>query len=205
MSGFNLYSVMEDLDTTQVEKQVPALEQATEIVNFIAGKAVDALRKGPNRFLIAERLNRLGSVVVPHLEKLLKEANDSETRILAALVLLQFDSRVSVPYLLDAVAKDEEYAGLVAGHLAKLKIKEAIEVIINRLRDCDLKQVDLVVSLLDASAKIGGEIPSDLRQRLAASNTPWQLRTIYMRDFASPSNLEVNHLNPAQHNQFTLT
>jgi hypothetical protein len=53
------------LDTNQVEKQVPALEQATEIVNSLAFKAVDALIRGPNRFLVAERLQLLGSVVVP--------------------------------------------------------------------------------------------------------------------------------------------
>ena len=178
MSGFNLDSVMEDLDSNQVEKQVSALEQATEIVNFLAIKAVEALKRGPNRFLVAERLNLLGSVVVPHLEKLLKSSDNSETRILAALVLLELDSRVGVPCLLDAVAKDEDYAGLVARHLAKEGIKEAIEPIINRLRNCELQEVDLGVSFLDALAKLGGEIPLELRQRLIAADVPWQIRTM---------------------------
>ncbi|HAG79914.1 MAG TPA: hypothetical protein DCL61_01815 [Cyanobacteria bacterium UBA12227] len=44
---------------------------------------------------------------------------------------------------------------------------QAIEPIIKRLRNCELKQVDLVVSLLDALAKLGGALPSDLRQRLS--------------------------------------
>lgn len=178
MSGFNLDLVIDDLDTNQVERQVPALEQATEIVNFIAIKAVDALKRGPNRFLVAERLNLLGSVVTPHLEELLKNSDNSETRILAALVLLQFDSKVGVPYLLDAVIQDEDYAGLAARHLAKAGSKQAIKPIINRLMCCELKEVDLVVSLLEALAQLGGEIPSDLRQRLAASDAPWQIRTM---------------------------
>lgn len=84
MSRFSLDSVIQNLDTNQVEKQVPALEQATEIVNSLAFKAVDALIRGPNRFLVAERLQLLGSVVVPHLEKLLQESDDLETKILAA-------------------------------------------------------------------------------------------------------------------------
>lgn len=177
--SLNLNSVMEDLGTTQVEKQVPALEQAAEIVNSVAREAVETLRRGPNRFLVAERLKRLGSVVVPHLEKLLKESDDAETRILAAIVLLQFDSTVGLPYLLDAVTKDEDYAGLVVEHLAKVGIKEAIEPIINRLRNCELKQVDLVVSLLDALAKLGGILPSDLQLRLSAADVPWQISTMY--------------------------
>lgn len=177
MSGSYL-RVIEDLDSNQVENQIPALEQATKIVNSLAVKAVDALRRGPNRFLVAERLNLLGSVVAPHLEKLLKESDDSETRILAAIVLLQLGSKVGVPCLLDALNKDEEYAGLAAEHLAKVGIKEANYHIINRLRSCKLKQVDIVVSLLDALAKLGGILPSDLRERLVASDAPWQIRTM---------------------------
>jgi HEAT repeat protein len=188
MISLNLNSVMEDLGTPQVEKQVPALEQAAEIVNSVAREAVETLRRGPNRFLVAERLNRLGSVVVPHLERLLKESDDSETRILAALVLLQFDSRVGVPCLLDAVNQDEDYAGLVAEHLAKAGIDQAIEPIIKRLRNCKLQEVDLVLSLLDALAKLGGILPYDLQQRLSDVDVPWQISTMYTRNFAFQTN-----------------
>jgi len=176
MTHSNLNSVLEDLGTTQIEKQVPALEQAVDIVDSIAIQAVAALRKSPNRFLVAERLKRFGSVIVPHLEKLFQESDDSETQILAALVLLQFNSRVGVPCLLDAVTQDKDYAGLVAEHLAKLGIKEANEPILNRLRTCHLKEVDLVVNLLDALAKLGGILPSDFQQRLSAADVPWQIR-----------------------------
>ncbi len=198
MSRLNLNSVLENLETTEVDKQVPALEQAAEIVNSVAIKAVEALRKGPNRFLVAERLKCLGSVIVPHLEKLLNESDDSETRILAALVLLQFDSRIGVPYLLDAVTQDEDYAGLVAEHLAKAGIEQAIEPIIKRLRNCELKQVDLVVSLLDALAKVGGSLPSGLQQRLSAADVPWQIRTLYQSHFASLPNPQSPNLNNYQ-------
>lgn len=178
MSVFNLDRAIEYLETNQIDKQVSALEDATEMVNFLAIKAVDALRRGPNRFLIAERLNRFGSVIVPHLEELLKNSDNSEARILAAIVLLQLDSRVGVPYLVDAITNDEDYAGLAASHLAKVGIKAAIEPMIKRLRNCEIKDVDLVVSLLDALAKLGGEIPSELRQLLMAADVPWQIRTM---------------------------
>ncbi|MBD2776386.1 hypothetical protein [Iningainema tapete] len=205
MSRFNLDSVIENLDTNQVEKQVPALEEATEIVNSLARKAVDALIRGPNRFLVAERLQLLGSVVVPHLEKLLQESDDLETKILAALVLLQFNSRVGVPCLLDAIANNEEYGGLVAEHLAKKGIKEAIAPIINRLSTCELKEVDLIVNLLDALEKLGGEIPLELRQRLAAPNIPWQIRTMIDDTHISVSLANISRdakVEPALHPGF---
>lgn len=205
MTPSNLNSVLEDLGTTQIEKQVPALEQAVEIVDSIAIQAVAALRKSPNRFLVAERLKRLGSVVVPHLEKLFQESDNSETQILAALVLLQFNSRVGIPCLLDAVTQDKEYAGLVAEHLAKLGIKEAIEPILNRLRTCHLKEVDLVVNLLDALAKLGGILPSDLQQRLSAADVPWQIRTMYQNNFAALSNPESPDMNDYPKDKLTLT
>ncbi|MDF5730343.1 MAG: hypothetical protein PUP92_20555 [Rhizonema sp. PD38] len=178
MSRFSLDKVIQNLNTNQVEKQVLALEQATEIVNSLALKAVDTLRRGPNRFLVAERLQLLGSVVIPHLEKLLSESNEEETKILAALVLLQFDSWVGIPCLLDAIGLNKDYGGLVAKHLAKKGIKDALPPIINRLLTCQLQEVDLVVNLLDALEKLGGEIPLELRQRLAAPDTPWQIRTM---------------------------
>jgi hypothetical protein len=205
MTHSNLNSVLEDLETTQIEKQVPALEQAVDIVNTIAIQAVDALRKSPNRFLVAERLKRLGSVIVPHLEKLFQESHDSETQILAALVLLQFNSRAGIPCLLDAVTQDENYAGLVAEHLAKLGIKEAIEPILNRLRNCHLKEVDLVVNLLDSLAKLGGVLPSDLQQRLSAADIPWQIRTMYQNNFATLPNPESQDVKGYPKDKLTLT
>ena len=127
MSQFDVDSLLKDLECLEVEKQVLAVEQAGEIINFLAVKTVDAFRRSPQRFLIAERLYRLGSVVVPHLEKLLKESDNAETSILAAVILLRFGSKVGVSCLLEAVAKDEEYPSLAASSLAAAGIKEAIQ------------------------------------------------------------------------------
>jgi hypothetical protein len=41
--------------------QVSALEDATAAVQQVAAAAVAALRHGPNRFLVAERLHRLAA------------------------------------------------------------------------------------------------------------------------------------------------
>ncbi len=196
MSRFNLDSVIQDLETTQIERQIPALEQSVEIINSLATKAVDALVKGPNRFLVAERLNNLGSVIIPHLEELVRKSDELETKILITVVLLQFDSMIGVPCLLDAIAFDKDYAGLAAEHLAKKGIKEAIKPIIDRLYAMVLRteslhqEVDLVVQLINALAKFGGDMPSNLCQYLTAPNTPWQIRTLIQQEMCYVNSFE---------------
>ncbi len=101
---------MKDLDSTEIAKQIPAVEESVTIVDGLAIKAVEALQNSSNPFLVAERLNRFGSIIVPHLEKLLQESNNSEVNILASLVLLQLNSQVGIPFLLAAIKNDEEYA-----------------------------------------------------------------------------------------------
>ncbi|MBD2182254.1 hypothetical protein H6S82_11045 [Planktothrix sp. FACHB-1355] len=181
MSKIDLNLLMNNLESSQVEKQVLAVEKAGEIVNYIAVQTIEAFRKSQHRFLMAERLYHLGSVVVPPLEKLLKESDNSETSILAAVILLRFGSKVGVSCLLEAVAKDEEYPCLAATSLAAAGIKEAIEPMINRLKSCDLKNVDLAIGILSALEDLGSEIPSDLRDRLTAEDAHWQIRTYAKR------------------------
>jgi len=177
MSKVNLNSLIENLDSQHIEQQIPAIEQASDVVNTLAIKAVESLETSPNRFLVAERLSRFGSVIVPHLEKLLKESVHSEVQILTSLVLLQLNSRSGIPFLLNAVKDDEEYAILAAQHLAKIGFEDAIEPICDRLRNSSLEEVDLIVSLLDSLDKLNSKLPPDLLQRFSFDNISWQIKT----------------------------
>ncbi|MCL1465328.1 hypothetical protein [Argonema galeatum] len=184
MREFDINYLLEDLGSLEVEKQVIAVERVGEIVDFLAVKTVDAFRRSPHRFPMAERLYRLGSVVVTPLENLLKESDNLETSILASVILLRFGSRAGVSCLLDAIAKDEEYLSLAASSLAAAGIKEASDPMINRLRSCDINNIDLAIGLLNALEDLGSEIPSDLRDRLTGEDVPWQIRT-YTKRFDS--------------------
>ncbi|MFB2968097.1 hypothetical protein ACE1CD_03935 [Aerosakkonema sp. BLCC-F183] len=184
MSDINVDISLKNLQSSDAEGQLIAVEQAGKIVNFLAVQTIEAFRKSQHRFLMAERLYHLGSVVVPPLEKLLKESDNSETSILAAVILLRFGSKLGVSCLLEAVAKDEEYPCLAATSLAAAGIKEAIDPMINRLRSCDINNIDLAIGLLNALEDLGSEIPSDLRDRLTAEDVAWQIRT-YAKRFVS--------------------
>lgn len=178
MREFDLQSVIENLSSNEIEPQIVAVEKAAEISNFLTAKAIEALKKGPHRYFVSERLYRFGSAVVKPLEELLKESDDSETKILASLVLLRFGSKVGVPWLLDAVAKDEQYPSLVATCLAAAGITEAIEPIVARLRRSEFREVDLLIGFLCALEDFGSDLPADLRDRFSVPDAPWQIRTM---------------------------
>jgi hypothetical protein len=165
------------------------LDEALEIVNVLARKAVDAFKRGPERLFVAERLYRFGSVVMTPLEKLLETSEDSELRILASMVLLQLGSTVGVPWLLNAIVNDDEYACMAAMRLAEAGIVDAGDGIVARLRSCEL-EMDGVVGLLFALEKLGHEIPLDLRKRFAAPDVPWHIRTMMSPDASHEEKLK---------------
>ena len=177
MSLANLNCVITDLSSNQVEKQIAALDKAGEIVDVLVRKAVDALKCGPDRLFVAERLYRFGSVVIPPLGDLLEPSDDSEVHILASMVLLQLGSKVGIPWLLDAIVKDDEYACMAAHRLAEAGIADAGSRIVARLRSPEL-DLDQIVSLLSALEHLDHEIPKDLQRQFTAPDVPWQVRTI---------------------------
>ncbi|MEM8721919.1 MAG: hypothetical protein AAGE84_21920 [Cyanobacteria bacterium P01_G01_bin.39] len=188
MSQVNLNSLMENLDSPQISRQIPAMDEATAIVETLAIKAVDSLKTSSNPFLVAERLGRFGSVIVPHLEMLIQDSHNWEVKILASLVLLQLNSQVGVPILLNAIEDNEEYAILAAQHLAQANVKEAIQLIWNRLRKSKLEQVDLIESLLASLSRLNRKLPQDLWQRFTANEMPWEIKTMCLNNFSVVEN-----------------
>lgn len=185
MSKVNLNSLIEDLDSQQIEQQISAIEETVNIIETLAKRAVAALENSPNRFLVAERLNRFGSIIVPHLEQLLDKSKNSEVKILASLVLLQQNSQAGISILLNAIESDREYAVLAAQNLATAEIKDAIEPICDRLRNSNLAEIDLIVSLLDSLNKLNAKLPQDLYQSLSTDNVPWQIETKLKEQYLS--------------------
>lgn len=188
MSQANLNSLIENLDSQQVEQQIPAIEETAKIIETLAQKAVAALENSPNRFLVAERLNRFGSIIIPYLEQLIDRSKNSEVKILAALILLQQNSKAGIFVLLNALESDLEYAGLAAQHLATAGIKDTIEPICDRLRNTDFEEIDLIVSLLDSLCKLNAELPQDLFKRFNRDDTPWQIKTMCQDSFSHELN-----------------
>ena len=206
MNQVNLKSLLENLDSSQISQQVPAIEEATDVVETLAIKAVHSLKISSNPFLVAERLSHFGSIIVPHLETLLQDSDNSEIRILASLVLLQLNSRTGISILLNAIKDDEEYAILAAQHLAQAGIKDAVQLIWNRLDNSKSEQVDLIESLLASLSMLNHELPQRLWKRFTANEMPWEIRTMCLNNFVvEESNVdkEVNIYSRFEYIQIT--
>jgi hypothetical protein len=80
----DLESAINCLLSERPEIQVPAVEELAPAFTRGAEAAVAALERGPNRFLVAERLHRLGSVSIDPLKRLLTNSREPEARILAS-------------------------------------------------------------------------------------------------------------------------
>jgi len=171
----NLDQELEWLKSANAAEQIPALEAVVELTSYAVQQAVNAL-EGPHPFLVAERLHRFGTVAIPPLEIMLRNTADPETRILAALVLLQLGSRLGVPCLLEGIHTSPNYACLSAKHLAQSGIAEAADVAIQRLRVCRLDEIDLILCLIDCLKTLNREIPADIRDRLTGADVPRLLR-----------------------------
>jgi len=167
--------VLANLHSDDGSVLVGAIDQAADVVRALAREAVFALQDGPAhlRLGIAERLYSLGSAVVPPLEELLTATEDAEIKTLVALVLLQFNSKKGVPWLLNVVVYGEGDACAAAQGLVKAGIPEAGERIIARLKAHELSQdrqsrngVDVVLCLLTALKASGTALPAELRERI---------------------------------------
>lgn len=178
MDRTDVTSLVADLSSDDIEVQIPALDILCDLVGQIVEASVGALRRSPTRFLVAERLPRLGSAAVVPLERLLKESPDEETRTLASLVLLRLGSRAGVPRLLEAVTDSSEYSGLAANLLAESKVGEVTDRIVTKLRSSDPADIDLIVSLLNALKACRTDLPPDLLQKFSNPSLPWQIRTM---------------------------
>src|SRR6266496_609610 len=176
MNTIDVDTIVRDLSSVQLDRQIPALEQLCEVVNYLVEVAVDRLEAGPERFLVAERLHKLGGTAVGPLELLLMKTDNGEVKILASLVLLQLGSRVGTHWLLQGVLEDHTYACLIVRHLAKSRIYEAVDRIIARLRVSDATDLDLIVGFLDALERLNVDVPSDLLAKFTAPSMPWQVR-----------------------------
>lgn len=178
MRKLDVYKTLENLESGELEKQVIAVDTAAEIVNLLALKTVETFGKAAHKFPLADRLYRFGSIMVPHLEQLLNKTEDSETKILAAVVLLRLGSEVGIDVLLNAISRDEQYPCLAGSCLAAAGIKIAINYISDRLRNATFEETDLIVGLLTALEELNGEIPADIYGRFTVADAPWQIKFV---------------------------
>jgi len=130
------------------------------------------------RYLVAQRLPALGSAVVPAIHDLLDDGDaPDEVRTLAAFVGFEVGDRDrSLNMLLDEVTAHSEFSPLAARRLASAGVPEAAGLILEALRGTDSKEVDSVVSYLEALYDLGVRLGAEDRRRLHEGGA-WQVET----------------------------
>ncbi len=178
MKNVKVNRIRRNLNSNHPENQCEALEAAKALFQQIAEDAVAALERGPNRFLLAERLHWLGTSCREPLEKILAKEGDEEPRILAALVLLQLGSNAGIRVLMRAIRSGSEYSCLAADWLAEKGVADATSAILDRLEVCSFGDLDQIVSLVTALRELGEDLPPHLVARFREDAAPWQVRTL---------------------------
>ena len=69
--------------------------------------------------------------------------------------------------------------------MATVGIKKAIEPICDRLRNSELEEIDLIVSLLDSLTKLDAQLPQDLHRKFSNDSVPWQIKTKLKEQYSS--------------------
>ena len=177
-----------------IMKRVTDLEDRIVRVESEARSCVqELLVEDSGRFLIAERLPALGSVVLPAIRELMNDIDmPADVSALAALVGFEVgDREQSLAVLLEEISARGEFAPVAAHRLARARIPEAEGPIREALSSTDVTDVDSVVSYLEALPRLGARLNDDERRRLAHCGA-WQVETAIEQwhSYASPEPID---------------
>jgi hypothetical protein len=165
---------------TAAEAQLAALERSIDKVHSDVAACVDTLVNtgGLPRFVVAERLLRVGTALIPHLLELLKDpAIDEDLRgCVAFLGFTVGDREECAMALLDQIETDGPWALGAAQRLAEAGYPGTASAVVAALRRTGPSSIDATVGYLGALRAANGELPTDLRAILAGGGQ-WQVTT----------------------------
>lgn len=179
MDDLNLNKVLVRLESDSPEEQAAALDEANEMLKEFGRRVVDQFIRCTDRFIIWERLARLGPFVIGPLKEVLLHTEDPELRGLSATVLLKLEDKTGIPVLLDIIASDERLLCQAAARLAEAQVVESADLMIERLRSLDFTKKLHIVGiqcLLVALKKLGRSLPPDLVEHFLRPDVPWEIR-----------------------------
>lgn len=132
-------SISQKLLSDHLEDQCKAFDEISATLQEWSGLAIRLLIKSPDRFLIAERLGRLGPICIEPLKEVLRTESEREVLVLASLVLLQLGDLTGMPILLEMLRQNGLYACLAAGMLASRNRQEAGSALLEGLQKLEVE------------------------------------------------------------------
>lgn len=160
---------MQDLISENIEIQCLAIEQLSDVSTIIAEQSVKALETTNNPFLIAERIVRLGTIIVTPLEKFIEQEIDDEKKVLASIVLLKLGSQKGLDNIITEVRKKGENEYLAINSLVESNIPNVDDLIIERLRQFSLEEFQnvktsiFISNLFSYLKRLEVSVPEDIK------------------------------------------
>jgi hypothetical protein len=175
-NNFDLEKVLGRLESDNPEEQAIALDEAVAILDRFCRAVVDRFVRCEDRFIIWERLFRLGPFLIEPLKEVFLQTQDSELRGLSAMTLLKLGDRIGLPNLLEMILTEDDLLFPVVSLLAQMQVLEASDFMIKRLKSLSFDRILHIQSLIAALERLGTSLPSDLIERFQAPDTPWEIR-----------------------------
>jgi hypothetical protein len=169
---------------TAFEQELAAFTSKISSVRRLAKDCVQAIVVSPDddmKYLMAERLPALGTVVLPDLLEVLDETSHPRTvRYLAAWVALILGERTrSVGFLRFEVAQRSEWSLPAANALGRYRISEAQVEISEALDRVSLDPDNPETAQYSAALReVGGVIDPATRGRIVNRNSSWIARAV---------------------------
>ena len=170
MFEINFNKIINDLVSENFETQCIALEQVSDLSTVLAKQGVKALEVSQNPFLIAERLIKLGSIIVKPLESFIESLKECEKRTIASILLLQLGSYKGLKNVIAELENKGENEYLASRVLIEQNVPGVDNLIIDRLRKFSTEELQnektsiYVENLLSYLGRLNVALPSDLEE-----------------------------------------
>ncbi|MFE8941583.1 hypothetical protein ACFYNX_29395 [Streptomyces sp. NPDC007872] len=172
--SMRLKKALDALESSDLESRVRAVDDlavcSSEIFERVA-VAFKSEREAPH--LIAERMGRFGSLMIPQLERVYREADEGGFKLMAASALLHMGSEVGIPSLMAAVVAGDPHLCMAAMSLAAAGVSEAATPIEKCLIECELSDVKTLECLTSSLRLLDHPISEETRIHLARVEPKW--------------------------------
>ncbi|WP_030693336.1 hypothetical protein [Streptomyces globisporus] len=172
--SMRLKSALDALESPDLESRVRAVEELAACSSDIVGRvaiAFESEREAPH--LIVERMGRFGSLMIPPLEHLYREAGDGSFKLTTASALLYMGSEVGVPSLMAAVAVGNPHLCMAAMSLADAGVSQVATPIERALMECELSDIKTLECLTSSLRLLRHPISEKVRLHLAGVEPKW--------------------------------
>lgn len=172
-------AISQKLLSAHLEEQAQAFDEISSKLEEWSALAIQLLIHSPDRFLIAERLARLGPVCIAPLKEVLRTELEREVLVLASLVLFQLGDLTGVPILLEVLRQNELGSCLAAGMLAARNRQEAGPALLEGLQKLEVKRFDEIVAYVQALRTLQIHLPEEVIFKLTQPDVAWQVRSLF--------------------------